>query len=214
MFSAGQLERAAIASLRKWFPTYLRQQERQLQLPYKTLVTPINYSNRNSFDAERGERMPKVVVISPGLDETPQRMGTRQYCATWRLGVGVAISARTEDMVNDFVKAYAASVRAIIMQKALEAPSLSISEIRWVDETYEDLPIPDQIQLYRAAGVYFSIYVDDVATATPGPPIPDQDEPGGPVICDPITGICTPAGYVYGRVEHVYIVVEKEAIDE
>jgi hypothetical protein len=158
--------------------------------------------------------MPKVVVISGGLEESPERMGTAQYCANWRLGVGIAVSAQTEEIVNDYIKGYAASARGIIMQKRLEDRNLLVSDVRWVDEVYEDLPIPDQIQQYRAAGVYFSVYVDDVATATPGPPVPDQDEPGGPVICDPITGICTPAGYVYGRVEHVYIDVEKEPIYE
>lgn len=191
---ASQVEEAVINTLQKWFPTYLREIERQTGLMVGTLPPPRNYTNRNSFDAEVGEKdLPKVVVISPGLLDAPLAIGQGRYRAIWRLGVGVAISASDEPTANMLVKSFGAAVRAILLQQQnLDGSVSAIANVTWIDESYEDLPIPDQIMLYKAAAVYFVIDVEDVVTRRVGP-----DEPTVPPL-------------VYGEVQEVDITLDKE----
>src|SRR5579872_3187522 len=90
MLSASTIEEQVKTNLQLWFPTYLRAFERENDLPTATFPPPRNYSDRNKFDAEMGEELPKIVVISPGTIGTPIKTGEGVYTATWRVGVGIA----------------------------------------------------------------------------------------------------------------------------
>jgi hypothetical protein len=193
---ASEIEEAVINTLQMWFPTYLREMERQLGLAKGTLSAPVNYTNRNSFDAEVGEKdLPKVVVVSPGLADTPLPQGQGRYRAIWRLGIGVAVSASTEQLANMLTKSYGATVRAIILQQQqLDESIPGVVEITWIEESYDDLDIPDQIMLYKAAAIYFHIDVENVVSKWAGPePPPPTDK------------------YIYGEVQEVDIALDKEA---
>lgn len=191
---ASEIEEAAINVLAKWFPTYLREIESQLGLPVNRVPTPRNYTNRNKFDSLRGEEMPKIVVISPGLLNPPEKQGNGQYRALWRLGVGVATTGETESEASMMSKIYGSAVRKILLDKQSLGGGLGISEVIWIDEVYEDLPIPDQVQQYRAATIFFAVDVNNVVTARRGPSEPDM------------------APYEYGQVEEVIIDLEKDPI--
>jgi hypothetical protein len=67
--------------------------------------------------------------------------------------------------------------------------------VDWLDENYTDLDIEDQLQQYRASGVYFGIEVEYVIDKWAGPDEPDAE---------PYVG--------YGQVQDVIIDVGK--IDE
>lgn len=190
---ASQLEEAVINTLVKWLPTYLREVERQLDVPIQSTPEPEHFTNRNSFDFLPGEKFPKVVAISPGLSGSPTANGTGQYRATWRMGVGAAIAANSEPLANQWVKIYGAAIRSIM----LNYPSLDglAEAVRWEDELYEDLPISNQNQLFKSAAVYFSIDCNNVVTRWSGPTSPDEDP------------------YAYGIVEKVIIDIEKVEID-
>lgn len=173
MLSASQIEAEVVASLQKWFPTYLREIERQIDLPVATFEPPRNYSDRNSFDAEAGEQLPKVVVIAPGIIGAPTKVAGGMYSATWRLGVGIAVAAKTEDRANLLVKGYGAATRALMLQNS-GLGNLGATDITWTDESYDDLPIPNVVQLMKAASLYFDIDFTNVVTRQPGPLFPDQ----------------------------------------
>src|SRR5215831_1894674 len=117
ILSASEIEESTIDLLQKWFPTYLSEMARQLGQSRNIFPAPQNYTNRNSFDAEKGEKIPKVVVISPGLQTAPIQRNMGLYHALWRLGVGVATGAKDEQSANMKVKAYAGAVRAILTQQ-------------------------------------------------------------------------------------------------
>lgn len=192
-----QLEKAAIDTLIKWMPSYLSEIERQIGISKDSLSVPTNYTNRNSFDVIVGEELPKVVVISPGTVGTPVKNGLSAYRVPWRLGVGVAISARDEIIANMMAKCYGAAVRAIMVQPR-QAGYLEgfpgIRGIDWVGESYDDLPIQDQLSLFKTASVLFTIDIDNIVTKRAGPVTPSS----GPVY--------------HGQVEEVIIDLEKEAI--
>jgi hypothetical protein len=186
---ASKVEEAVIDTLVKWLPTYVREVERQLGLDVGVVDTPAYYTNRNSFDVQAGEPFPRVVVVSPGLAGAPLANGAGQYRATWRVGAGVAIAASTELRANLEAKVYGAAVRSILLHK--QSLGGLANSVRWIDESYDDLPIPSQSKLYKAAGVYFEVDCEDVVTKWAGPEKPD-DEP-----------------YAYGTAQSVIIDIVK-----
>jgi hypothetical protein len=187
---ASTIEETVTASLKLWFPTYLRELEQQTNLPKGTFEPPENYSDRNSFDAESAEQLPKVVVIAPGTIGAPRKAGDNRYAATWRLGIGIAVGAKTETRANMLVKGYGAAARGLMLQNSgLE--EIGGIDITWTEESYDDLPIPDLIQLVKAASLYFDVQIADIVTRGGGPTVPDN------------------APYTYGEVEEVDIDIEK-----
>lgn len=174
IFVASELEEAVITTLKKWYPTYLRHVEEKLQLPVGKLVGPRVYTNRNNFDAIPGDDMPMCVVISPGLHDEPITRERGKYTAAWSLGVGIAIAADTETKANAFSKIYGAAARAIVLHNSVKETDF-VTNVTYLDETYDDLPIEDQLQQYRAAGVYFAIEVENVVDKYRGPAEPDAD---------------------------------------
>jgi len=197
IINPAHIELATTQMLKTWFPTYIREVEKQLGLPVGVIKAPLNYTNRNSFDALPGELIPKCVVISPGLAEVPTMDGEGWYTADWQLGVGVATAGPTEDNAVDHVKIYGAAARVCVMQQ-LAANVDFIGNVRWVGETYDDLPITDQIQQYRAAQVFFVVSCDGVMNSRSGPDVPDHEP------------------YEYGKAQHVITQVDliKEDIDQ
>lgn len=189
IFSADSLETEVTALLKKWFPTYLREMERQYDMQPDSMKAPVTYTTRRIFDALPGEELPKCVVVSPGLASPPSKQGGGSYNADWQLGIGVAFSASTEEEANILVKRYAAASRALILQQLPHNKT-------WNTETYDDLPIRDQLLLYKAASNFFTIQIQNVVSKHVGPTTPDQP----------------PDSYEFGLVTEVNIDVEKQEV--
>jgi hypothetical protein len=156
---ASQLEYAARDLLQKWFPSYLREVERQFGWQGEQLPAPRNYTNRNSFDALPGEEMPKVVVISPGLVGNPEHPEANGYYrATWAVGIGIAVAGRTEEEADNKVKIYGAAARGVLVQhQTLEREDLGVCYVTWLEENYDDLPLVDQIAQYKAVSMFVGV---------------------------------------------------------
>jgi hypothetical protein len=179
LFSASQLEESVADTLKKWFPSYISEVERQLGISPNTLPPPQNYLNRDNFVGEKGEKLPKLVVISQGLTETPSYYGSLgSYSAAWRVGVGIATARTEEQWANRDVKAYGAVIRAILLNKlAVEVTDFNVVEVQWVAENYNDILVDNQIALYKSASVHFTVVVDDVAQRWGGPDEPTMGIP-------------------------------------
>ena len=177
ILSASQIEDAILDLMQKWFPTYLAEIERQTGMRAGTLPAPENYINRNSFETLEGEPMPKVVVISEGLATAPGQTNGHVYRATWRLGVGVATAAKTEEVCNRMVKGYGAAVRGLMLNKMGDANIDGIVAINWMEETYPSIAIPSPLMLFKAANILFTIDVEDVVHRYGGPPAPSRAVP-------------------------------------
>lgn len=198
MVSASEIEEDIMATLHRWFPTYLAEIARNLGISKNSLPQPQNYTNRNSFDAEQGEKIPKVVVLTPGLLDSPIHDGYGIYRALWRVGVGIAMGAKDEQSANMLVKAYGAAARGIVLNKvAGEAQRADIANVSWIEETYDDIPIPQQLMLYKAASLFFAVDVANVASKRGGPTAPTVEP--------------LPA---YEVVEKVFIDIETEGVSE
>ena len=170
---AAQIEQHVTQTLQKWFPTYIREIEAQAGLSVGVIPPPANYTSRNSLDALAGELIPKCVVISPGLADAPIRDGEGWYRAQWQLGVGVTTAQPTEEDAMLHTDIYGGAARALILQQVCDGDL--ISSVQFVNESYDDLPITNQVQLYRAASVFFVVDVDNVVNRWKGPEVPDDD---------------------------------------
>jgi hypothetical protein len=172
---ASDVEQAVITCLEKWFPTYLREVERQTGWEKEPLKPPASYSNRVQFDIQPGEAMPKAVVISPGLFNTPTHpQGEGKYDASWQVAIGIAIAERTEELANQVIKMYGAAVRAIMVQHQSLESDIGAVNVTWLDESYDDLQIADRIELYKAAAGLFAITIEDAVSRWAGPLVPDE----------------------------------------
>ena len=191
IFVASNLEQAVLDSLKEWFPTYLREVERQSGLTVGEHRPPVNYSNRNSFDVLAGEAMPKVVCISPGTIGNPE-VYQRTYSFNWAVGVGIVVAARSEGLANQQVKVYGAAARAIVEQQFIKAKL--VLGVQFIAENYEDIRVVNQNQHCRAAGIYFTMDVPNIVTKGGmgiGPDTPDDDP------------------YEYGQAETVIVDLER-----
>lgn len=195
MFSVNSLENATENALKKWFPTYLREFEKQNGMTKGFFPTPKNYKTRNSLDADAGELLPAIYIVSPGIIGEPVKRGMGKYCASWRLGIGIGDAAKTERKADTLVKGYCAVAREIILENS-GFQGLGVTTIEWTDETYVDLPIPNQLQQYKAGSLFFVVNVDNVATLKPGPATPDQPD------------------YTLGEVEKVFVDVKKVPVTD
>lgn len=106
--------------------------------------------------------------------------------------MGICQSAQTEEEADKQVKIYAACIRAMMLQKQGEYDS---NNTEWLEEQYDDLPIPDAVLLFRAAVLWFGVDIENIVTKKPGPDLPD-DEP-----------------YSYHTADTVEIDLEKEPVN-
>lgn len=160
----------------KWFPSYLRHVEREVGWEREPLDVPYSYENRDTFEVESGEQMPKCVIISPGLYDVPQVIeGDGYYTATWQIGVGIAIAAPSEEEAVEMTDMYAAALRALVLHKLCKE-SDKVERVWWLGESYEDIPTLDnQLMLYRGATNDFAVTVEKVVNRWGGPQEPTEE---------------------------------------
>ena len=178
-FSGHQLEEAVTNTLQKWYPTYLKEAERQYGFQPQTLkIPPLDaYTTRNTFEFLSSEDFPKVVVISPGTVGTSVLTGSKTYRAIWRLGVGIALAADTEEFANQQARATGAATRALILQKSsLDGSIKGIVDVSSDGESYDDIPVQGtKLQLFKSVAMYFMFDIENIVRKYGGPSQPDLD---------------------------------------
>lgn len=176
-----QIEKAVLRTLKNWYPTYLAELERQLDFSKGFLIHPQNFTNRNSFDAQMGEKTPKIVVIAPGTEGQPTKNAS-SWSSTWRIGVGIAIGSKTEEDADRILAAYQGATRAILLHKVQTLADMglpTVEAVRWLGESSDDLDdLTNQHVLYKAGTSLFSIDINTTVARYGGPVEPDLDPPG------------------------------------
>jgi hypothetical protein len=191
IYSAHNLEDQVAATLRKWYPTYIKEMERQEDMEQGRIPPPRYYTRRNQFQSFPDEQLPLCIVISSGILEPPRRDGESNYQAWWGLGVGVVAAASDPESTNTLVKIYGAATRALLMQQQ-DLGGTDSQGVEWLDERYDDsLPGTDQQRSVGAVRSVFQVLIDDVVTQWAGPTSPDPDE--------------WPPGSIWGLVEDVIV---------
>lgn len=177
-FTPNQIEVNMELLLKQWFPDYLDFWKTHVSTDYirGMMKPPANYTTRTKFDAIKPEELPKVVILAPGLSGQPRKSG-RDYRATWRLGVGIGVVARSEEEADILVKVYGAIVRDIVMHH----PSIGgiAIDTEWIDEQYNDIPLNEPMMQYKAASEWFNVDIAVVVQKYKGPKgVPARDATG------------------------------------
>jgi hypothetical protein len=167
IFVGAILEQAVIDTIKKWAPTYLREIERILGRQMGDIPAPRSYTTRRRFEKFVEDQTPTIIVVSPGTADEPSMEGDGHYRAEWALGVGAVVSTSTQESTNLVAKIYGAAIRSLLIQHG----SLGgvASGIRWMDESYDDLPSDDSDRTLGSAALYFRVEVDEVVNRYGGP---------------------------------------------
>jgi hypothetical protein len=177
IFDGSVLTRSVLATLKAWFPVYIKEIEIQRGWTPGLIPPPRTYVERWRFDTYPDEQLPIVVVVSPGMADAPTATGDGIMSAWWMCGVGVIAAANTEDNSERLAKVYGAAARAIIEQKSYLDDTWEYSGTQVVTETYEDVPDIEQSRTMRSVHVICRIMVDNIMTKGAGPYNLDPPDP-------------------------------------
>lgn len=197
VFDGSQLTRSVLATLKLWFPTYIRDIELKRGWEQGLIPPPRTYVERWTFDSYPDDKMPAVVVVCPGMAEAPKSDGDGTVNGWWALGVGIIAAASTEDNSERLAKVYGAAARLILSQKGWLDETAEYNGIDILDETYSDIPDIEQARTMRSAHVIARVQVLNMWNKFGGPAAPDPPDP----INQP--------GSQWPDVEEVFTVIER-----
>jgi hypothetical protein len=183
--AATDLEDAVVATLQKWFATYLKEYEIQAGLiPDHTYASkhplPKQYIRVTEMDKEAADQMPTLAVVNAGLSgrQSPMQEGDGTFRVTWGVGIGVFVAANNRPSTMALVRTYSAIVRTIMLQK--QSLGGFADGTKWLDESYDDAFRFTDEQTISAGQVVFEVEVAGVVNRFGGPKTPDPlpDQPG------------------------------------
>lgn len=179
MVHAGRVERAALATLRRWMPRYLRAMEAQEERREGSLPVP-TYERVSDLETLHRQSGPMLVVVSSGVEPGPREPGPI-YSGRFTLEVALIVPAADIDSGRDLARMYAAITRQILV----DHPSLGdVAEATtWTDEDYIDVD-PAGGRTTAGATVEVMVEVQNVLDAS-DPPL-DPDEPDESYIVDEV----------------------------
>ena len=177
IFDGSVLTRAVLATLKAWFPTYIKEIELQRGYTPGEIPAPKTYVERWAFDSYPDDKIPAVIVVSPGMFEPPRRDGDGTVSGWWSVGVGIIAAANTEDNSERLAKVYGAGARMIMEQKGYLDESWEFNGCIVLDETYTDIPDIEQARTMRSVHVVSRVQVINMWDAFGGPAQPAAPDP-------------------------------------
>lgn len=177
--SGDTVEEWTRTTLELWFPTYLREVERQMGLDPNDLPNPRSYTVSSDREREAEDQLPAVVIVSPGTVDDPLLDGEGMYRVKWQIGVGIYCSALDHDSTKRLVRAYGSAARAIMLHKQTLGGNANGTD--WVSESYDVLAFDDS-RTIGAGLIEFNVEVSQAQRKWGGPAAPDEDPSDGPVV--------------------------------
>jgi hypothetical protein len=172
--NAFRIEEAALATLKAWLPAHCAHQERANDLDPGTLPVPQEFPTASELDLQAHQRLPAVIVVSPGSVGTPEQLTNGTYRAQYRLEVAVATAGRTEHEVRRDAALYIAAVRGALVQNSTLGGV--VEKTTWIgqdDHAVAGTPVGrEQRAIYATA---FAITVRDLVNRDAGPVEPPAD---------------------------------------
>lgn len=178
IITRGDVERAALATLKLWMPAYLAELERQQGRDPESLPRVRRWFILDELADVPVGGGPTIAIVSPGLaGDRPNAGNDGKYDARFRLGVGIFLGARDQEASHDLAGIYVAAIRSILVQH----PTLGdvAAGIEWLEESYDDLGTPagsspreDQL---AAGRVLVAVTMREVVDPFAGPAEPPDD---------------------------------------
>lgn len=178
-----QVEQVILDMLQLRYGTYLDEvaQQRGHQKGRAAYQSPRSWIVVKDFDKWPENKLPCVIVVSPGMAEPPRKRGDGSYDATWEVIVAVIVEARTKKASHTLGMRYGAAMAKCMLSNnadlggALEGTSVT----EWLGEDYADLPMDEERNLHATRNV-FNVEVKNVMNAYKAPVeyLPDEEDTG------------------------------------
>lgn len=173
LIGAHQVCTAVEGTLQAWLPSILA-------TVAPDLAAPVSYLLPSDEGFRRGEKVPAVVVSSPGLSGTPVQDGDGVYRATWDVVVAVYVRGQDYEPTARAVREYVKACRwSLLTHSTLGGFA---SELAWTSESYEAL---ERAQSRTLGGGYLGVTVTVADVMRLG------ESPGVPPVSGPIPDLPT-----------------------
>lgn len=173
LFVPADAEKAMLALLEAWLPSYLAEVERQHDLEPGILARPKFYGTSVEADHHPGEELPAIIVVAPGTDDAPMQEQGGVWSAWYQATVVAMVMTPNEIAVRELAGYYAAAIRGAVLQHA------SIGGIAdatwWLGEEFQGEPGAQRNRTRGACLVHFRIRITGVVDSARGPATPNDD---------------------------------------
>lgn len=174
MIDGAAVQTAALRTLQTWLPDYLREVERQADIPQGRLPAPRSWGIA-AGDVEKwfAQAPPAVLVRSDGAPRTTR--GAQAYGAEWELDVVVTVSASVQrrDAPLILAQRYGAAVRAALVQHGtLDGFAVGVD---WTETNTADAMERRKVRAVVVES--FIVHVADVVARFGGPIEPARGRP-------------------------------------
>jgi hypothetical protein len=196
ILSADTVERMVRDTVAKWWKDYMAEFERQTGKPPRYYAEPLSYEVSSEFTEWADDRLPVILVVSPGLAEQPT-YNNQYVMGEWQVGVAAIVGGIDRRSTRDNQMAYAAVNRLILHQiRRLGETSPDpdqgvIIGSKWVDEGYRDMTAVDT-RTFGSSTVVFNVQVKVMDTKGKPPQKQPLDDPYGSPVGDWPTVTSTP----------------------
>lgn len=188
IISAFEVELAVADSVRRWMPDYLAELERRRGLEAGRM--PAFRSIAVSAELQRmpEDQLPALLIASPGIEVSASAAAGRieihgdgGILARFRVDVAAVVSARGNRHGLRLARLYAAALRTLLVQQALQPTVLDLRRLDLTGERF-DLLDADGDRTQGAGVVSIAVEVADVSNRLMGPLEPGlpPTEPGEP----------------------------------
>lgn len=175
------IERAVIAHLKRWWPTYKLWWEGQKSTSLEPVASWVTANEVDAYYPE--DHLPCVVVACPGLQSEPVKNGDGTVDIAVQITVGAVVSNRSREDTRRSAHWYGALLRLAMLQQAVyplddegdvdttEEPLLD--SVEWVHAEPQAQREKDRTLLAKAE--VFTAYVPGVLDVDAGPNLPEPD---------------------------------------
>lgn len=177
-----QIEQAIIEALKPLYPHYIDELAQQRGHPKGrgAYQHPRTWAVKKDFSKWPQDKLPCVLIISPGMDDKPRRMGDGSYTGSFFIATAVIVSARTASAAHRLAMRYGAALSTCILQNGGFGGALdgNLSLKSWEDEDFEDVPDEDDASRFlSAAKDIFTVECKNIRNAYG--PVEFQEVPDG-----------------------------------
>lgn len=175
IFVAPTLENELLTLIEAWLPTYLSEVERQYGLAACTLARPKFYGTSVENDLHPGEKMPAIIVVSPGTGAEPEGEGGGVYSAWYDVTVATSVMASDEMGARRLAALYSGAIRALVMQHG--SVNGVADGVRWLGEEFLGEPGSQRNRSRGGALTHFRVKIAETVNAQAGPTFPEPSDP-------------------------------------